>query len=762
LDGVEEVQESIPVTELGGFGMPQTRFGNMLSLADTVTNTFTGRLDEVRLWSQARTLEQITDNMYTSLVGDENDLNGYWKFDAGSGTVALDMTGKGNDALFKGMVLPSWSEGAAPTANEAPPVINAVGGEPTTFTETISGGPAVVEYSDTQYDYYGNMFSVIKRCYVYNSSDDVLKKLTGFKIGDLQQVYVGQVQSDPTVVGFVEGAPPLPSENLTKPEFGDPMAYYGKSALTLTEQKNTTVSYSASRADGDLRSFMIKAGAKFETEKTEVVGLPPVQSAIKSVTFEVELGATLNMSWNNTEEKNKSIGSTLSAGKANTISNRGSWETSESCEYILNTGERRYIPANEGIALVKSATADLYALFLKTTGALISFSVVPNRDIPVDVNYLYFPIDPHYTKNGTLDGKIGLQNDPDYPNANVLRGSYFKPVEAYSLKKRIETETAAINAYYAQFSATDRANAENSSITDIVSSNNLYNWDANGFKKDIVNTYLWTAAGGFYAEQNNYTSVMQETFSGKYDFAASISPYGSFKLAMPFGGVQMEANFLKQINWTVNVQKSKGEEAALTLDATVDPDAFLGKYIDDGYDSKPAPGKVDTYRFMTFYLASSKDNTDDLFSKVIDQNWLTNSGDSRAKALRQAKAKTGNSAWRILHRVTFVSRIPPEFQNFPAESQASMLAKPVHMPANDLLIEMIIAGLPTGEKPTPEIIGKTARQIIMQDLKTTIPWWGDFLTKASVYNSPESKTLAALIQDTINYMILYFKTIDID
>lgn len=762
LNGKEEAQERIEVAALGGFGATQTRFGNMLDQNSDLTNTFSGRMDELRLWSQARTREQIADNMFTSLVGDENYLNGYWKFDAGSGTVVTDMTGRGNDARFTGTVLPQWTNVAAPVSNEAPPVINAIGGEATTFSESISGSPAVVEYADTQYDYYGNMFSVIKRCYVYNSSDQVLKKLTGFKIGDLQQVYIGQVQSDPTIVGFVEGPPPLPSENLTKPDFTDPMAYYGKAALTLAEQKDTTVTYSATSADGDLQAFSIKAGVKFEVNKAEVIGMPPYETSIQSAKFQAELGATLNLSWNNSEEKNRNLQSTFSAGKANTITNRGNWEIPDATgKYILNTGERRYLPANEGIALVKSATADIFGLFLKTTGALISFSVVPNRDIPVDVNYLYFPIDPHYTKNGTLDGKIGLQNDPDYPNANVLRGSYFKPVEAYSLRKRIETDTAAINAYYMQFNAASRAKSENFDMSDTITSNSLYDWDTNAFKKDIVNTYVWTAAGGFYAEQNNYTSIVQETYNGKYEYIRSISPYGTVELAMPFGGIKAEASFLKQVTWTVNVQKSKSEEAALTLEANVDPDAFLGKYTDtgDGYDAKPAPGKVDTYRFMSFYLASNKSNTDDLFSKVVDQNWLYNSGDSRAKALLQAKGKAGN-AWRIFHRVSFVSRVPPEFQNFPAESQAPALAKPVHITANDLLIEMVKAGLSTSEKPTPEIIGKTVRQVILEDLKTTIPWWSEFLVKASVYNSDENKTLVSLIQDTINYMVLYFKTVD--
>ena len=50
---------------------------------------------------------------------------------------------------------------------------------------------------------------------------------------------------------------------------------------------------------------------------------------------------------------------------------------------------RRYLPANVGYALVKSGTADLFALRLKRTGSLVAFQVLPNPDIPEDWNVLH-------------------------------------------------------------------------------------------------------------------------------------------------------------------------------------------------------------------------------------------------------------------------------------------------------------------------------------------------------------------------------------
>jgi hypothetical protein len=42
---------------------------------------------------------------------------------------------------------------------------------------------------------------------------------------------------------------------------------------------------------------------------------------------------------------------------------------------------------------------------------------------------------------------------------------------------------------------------------------------------------------------------------------------------------------------------------------------------------------------------------------VVDPDWLENE-DNDARALRQAKANL-NHVWRVFHRVTYVSRVPP-------------------------------------------------------------------------------------------------------
>lgn len=765
VNGVQLPVHEVPFTELGGYGAEQVRFGNMLDSNGAIVNTFKGKIDEIRLWNQKRTAEQISDNIYSSITGTEEGLSAYWQFDVGSGMVVVDKTGQGNDAIFDAVIptdLPTWVESDAPVSDEAPPVLNALGGVITAFSKKIHGGPAVMEYADSQYDAYGKLFSVIKRCYIYSNQSNVLEQLTGFKIGDLQQVYIGQVQSEPTVLGFIEGAPPVPSENLTRPFYEDPISSYleysGISSVSLTQDKNMTVKYSADREDGRQIAFGIKGGLEFESTANQVIGIAPVQSVIQVVKMAGSVGIAFELSKKDSDKTEKAVSSKLTSSIENSFTSGGDWEApGPDGNYYLKSQERRFIPGNDGIALVKSATADLYALFLKNKGTLVSFSIVPNPDIPVDINYIYFPISPEYIKNGSLDGRVGMQDDPDAQGT-----SYFKPIEAYSIKKRIEAENNRLGAYFSQFEVAKRANANNSSISDVIDDNVIYDWNADSFKKDIVSTSIWTAAGGLYTENNGNASILQETYTGSYNFNWNLGAYGSFMLALPFGGFKVEANVMGGTNWTINVVKDKESEAQIGLNVTTAPERYLKKYLGENaktpFTSKPEPGKVDAYRFMSFYLAPDKRNVDDLFTKVIDQNWLNNSGDSQAKALLQAKAKPNNGAWRVMYRVTYVSRVPPEFQSFPNESQAPPLAEPSNLEGNNLLITMIKSKLGVGPK-SPELIGKAVREIITVDMKTIIPWWAQFLSDASIYNSEENKILTALIADTIDYMVQYYETL---
>ncbi len=83
---------------------------NTLILAGNTDNTrmLDGRMDEVRIWSNARTAEQIRENMCKNLTGNESGLLAYFSFDNSSGTVLQDFSGNDKDGTLTHMANDDW------------------------------------------------------------------------------------------------------------------------------------------------------------------------------------------------------------------------------------------------------------------------------------------------------------------------------------------------------------------------------------------------------------------------------------------------------------------------------------------------------------------------------------------------------------------------------------------------------------------------------------------------------------------------------
>jgi hypothetical protein len=76
--------------------------GSLLVATSIERFSFTGSIDEVRIWNIARTQAQIARDMSVRLVGNEPGLVGYYRFDEASGGVVLDATGRGNNGSIVG------------------------------------------------------------------------------------------------------------------------------------------------------------------------------------------------------------------------------------------------------------------------------------------------------------------------------------------------------------------------------------------------------------------------------------------------------------------------------------------------------------------------------------------------------------------------------------------------------------------------------------------------------------------------------------
>jgi len=62
-----------------------------------------------------------------------------------------------------------------------------------------------------------------------------------------------------------------------------------------------------------------------------------------------------------------------------------------------------------------------------------------------------------------------------------------------------------------------------------------------------------------------------------------------------------------------------------------------------------------------------------------------------------------------MHRVTYVSRIPPKYQALPVNSQATMASEPDNLDQNTIFIELVEARLKGVIKPTPAEIATAVR-----------------------------------------------------
>lgn len=81
LEGVAYTGPVSPAT-----GPAPLRVGNNLNTGHPDAGSFSGTIDEVRIWSIARTEQDLQDSLYISLTGSEPGLIGYWQFDEENGS----------------------------------------------------------------------------------------------------------------------------------------------------------------------------------------------------------------------------------------------------------------------------------------------------------------------------------------------------------------------------------------------------------------------------------------------------------------------------------------------------------------------------------------------------------------------------------------------------------------------------------------------------------------------------------------------------
>lgn len=714
---------------------PQFSLGGQVGNQNASEVKFQGQLDEIRIWNTARTEEQIQDNLFRRVNGDWEHLLAYYTCDAGK--VLKDSSGRGFDlplaASANYFVLST-----APISSETAQVRNALAQVKTPFHTTLDTAPAVQEYGDIQLDSSGSSVGVMKRCYAY-IKDGRWHLITGYKVSDLELEWIGQAQYEPQLVGFIEGAPPVPSENLTirDPNLGQ--TYEDVSVVELTEADRVTYAYAASKENGLDTSLKFKAGIGGKSESLAGIGLASSVEKVK-VSVGVQGSIDISTAWLNEQR----VGFTKGTTRLSRLGTQGSWEAPNAVQYPAMG--RRYTLNNVGFALVKSKTADIFALRLKhrepEKRVTIALSMRPNPDIPEDWNIITFPINPRYTKQGTLDGRIGLSADEkDYPGATDYSPdrSYFKPIEAYALKHRIEREQQQLAADSLSYS-TDPLRA-------FESQDEIRKRLPAATQMNLYNTYVWTADGGLFAETQNTMNFKQEVIGGTFSVAGMAGMFAKADITIAKASVSFELEALVGGHLNLISQRSQDSETGFDVNVALQVERDItiktseqaeaaGKRSTELYDvdSNPVkcPGKVDGYRFMTFYLQPDVEHFKDFQNKVVDRAWLDQSSEPNAIALRQAITNQSGTPWRVLHRVTYVSRVLPDIGTSRPISKAEETLRTANIESNWELIKTLEPFVKANSKNYAEL-KQAVEQTIARYLPELAPAKADIVRYMSLY-----------------------------
>ncbi|MDX2108890.1 MAG: LamG-like jellyroll fold domain-containing protein [Verrucomicrobiota bacterium] len=854
---------------VGGFGKLASLIG-CSDYSEIPKLAYAGKLDEIRVWSDVKTQEALVDAMYSSLDGEEKELQAYWRMDQGSGDTVEDSSFHNNlgtfapaaapfikaqftlannaslpvemmvadsevtgivntpvdgafefrvateaapsftafwdDSTYKlklqidsqpavalspGVavplpdvatmklkvsvdgqaitaiaqsltvpVQPEWVEiDGAPVGLDAPWVREIPGGNIEPENAVITGTPFAAEYGDVQKDAYGNTIGIMKRAHAYLDVNGFAILQTSFKVGETELQYIGQIQTKPTLIGYIEGAPPVPSENMTTEET-KPLSneFYGASSVEVLEEYNESFLYTGSSNSYFDMSLDSKVGFNYGSETSAGIG-------VEQEIFKLEGKVGLHVKAETSMGMLSSVAKGASTGEnfVKSMALNGFWEFPKDYDQngiprLLNPEVgRRYIPNNLGYALVKSGTADLFAMRMRGTGAIVNYVVQPNKDIPRDWNIIAFPIDPSYVKNGTLDGMVGLVADPQYPNAiRGELGSYFKPVEAYSLKSKIEKERAMIEGYFAQQNSIPILGT---SAMDTPDGELLRDWDQKISKRDMVNTYVWNAAGGFYSVEEQYSDVKSESQGGEFTLSMQSGVYGEIAFLAGSVGMFADADVLFGSRIENSQVTTEDYSDTFSLKVNLSLTGWLNQWndTDNRYEEFPAPGKVDNYRFMSYYLAPKVDNFNTFFSTVIDQSWLFNSNAPAAIALQSAMSQQ-TAPWRVLHRVTFVSRIPPQMKLSPDINPVPTVQRPVNIALNEWLIALVNQQL-IGKPHTRGNIDTAVDVILDVELPLINPYWKQFLEYSVAHpDSNDAYQVAEIRRYNKAYLYDYYLT----
>ncbi|VXD25271.1 LamG-like jellyroll fold domain-containing protein [Planktothrix paucivesiculata] len=387
-------------------------------------NFFTGQISELRIWNKARTEQEIQANMHKRLTGTESGLVGYWPLNEIDRTQVLDLKGTN----------PGTVEGPVITQDYTLPI----------------GEDALIscEYSTIGLDADQKKSAMMRRFFAYPSIAGV-NLLPDKRIETLEMAWIGNAQINPTLLGYIEGAPPIPSENLTIED-----NYNAATSVELVSSEDVAYSWNREQEAGLGATSSLFMGVDQKVTVSAGVGAEVGETAL-----ETRVGFQGNLSSKYSFLNSSNVSSSSGLNITNKLSLVGTQEKQPK----FNQLGSRFIPKNVGYAVVVSGLADVFILRLSRSQKVVGTQILPNENIPLDVNTITFLINPAYTMNGSLDGMTGSKatserffqqvSEKRAQYGSLYPASYFRLLEAYDLKKQIDYRDQQRKSYFEQFNS---------------------------------------------------------------------------------------------------------------------------------------------------------------------------------------------------------------------------------------------------------------------------------------------------------------------
>jgi hypothetical protein len=381
-------------------------------------SSFKGSLRDLHIWKTALSENDIQTCMNQTLLGIEKDLIVY---------------------LPLNRMIPSVQD----TARQLDATLNQAEG----LSITLAHDNATMFYNEyaTISKQSQQKVAMMRRFLGYLTPQGV-SVLPDKRVEVLELAWIGNAQFAPTLLGYIEGAPPVPSENLTRSD-----EYNGATSVQLSASKDMTFSWMRSQDLGFGLDARLFAGIDYETQLMTAV--------ISNKLAKTRAGLDADLSINKGFQRDSHIMTRSSLSATDSLELRGSIELEPKFPEL----GARFIPKNIGYALVISSLADVLITRLSRSKRMVSYEIRPVEDIPPDINTITFLINPAYTMNGSLDGLTGssatsnrfFSHVPEMRSqyGSLYPASYYRLQEAYDLTQQIDRADKQRESYFAQFNS---------------------------------------------------------------------------------------------------------------------------------------------------------------------------------------------------------------------------------------------------------------------------------------------------------------------